>query len=121
VLRNNVTLSCQQYAGIFKSEHTKFSRRCKEGIDMSSEVANLRNSIETELAAMHRGLNGLAAGVAKHQFIESKMKQLGGLEDQLAQHVGGEQALLFSCQTYLRVMEAKETVMPSKIMSRQKE
>jgi hypothetical protein len=53
---------------------------------------------------MRLGLNGLAAGIAKHQFIEAKMKRVGGYEDQLAQYIGGEQAILFSCQAYIRVM-----------------
>ncbi len=72
-----------------------------------SEVELIRASIETELVAMRLGLSGLAAGVAKHQFIEAKMRNLRVHEDQLAQHVGGEQAILFSCQTYIRVIEGE--------------
>lgn len=72
---------------------------------MKSEVAQLRNSIEDEFISMRLGLNGLAAGVSKHQFIEAKMERVGSYEDQLARHIGGEQALLFSCQAYLHVMD----------------
>jgi hypothetical protein len=72
-----------------------------------SEVTLIRSSIETELAAMRLGLNGLAAGVSKHQFIEAKMRRVGGFEDQLAIHIGGEQALLFSCQAYICIMESE--------------
>jgi hypothetical protein len=75
---------------------------------MSSEVAQLRESIELELVAMRLGLSGLAAGTAKHQFIEARMHQLGTYEDQLTTHIGREQAVLFSCQAYIRVMEGKE-------------
>ena len=72
-----------------------------------SEIQRLREKIETELASMRQGLSGLAAGTAKHQFIEAKMKKLGTFEDQLAQHIGGEQAIQFSCQSYIRVMEGE--------------
>ena len=66
-----------------------------------SEVAQLRASIETELVAMRLGLSGLAAGTAKHQFIEAKMKRVGGFEDQLATHIGKEQAIpLFLSSVY---------------------
>ena len=70
-----------------------------------SEIAQIRDSIEQELRAMRRGLSGLAAGTAKHQFIEARMHQVGTYEDQLASHIGGEQAILFSCQSYIRIME----------------
>ena len=70
-----------------------------------SEIAQLRERIETELVSMRLGLSGLAAGTARHQFIQAKMHRVGSYEDQLAGHVGGEQALLFSCQAYIRIME----------------
>lgn len=73
-----------------------------------SEITQLRQQIEQELVSMHLGLNGLAAGTVKHQFIEAKMQRLSMYEDQLATHIGGEQAILFSCQAYIRVMEEKE-------------
>ena len=73
-----------------------------------SEVVQLRESIETELASMQQGLNGLATGVTKHQLIEARMHRLGIYEDQLAKHIGGEQAVLFSCQAYIRIMEERE-------------
>ncbi len=80
---------------------------------MSSEVQSvqqIRNQIEQELVSMRLGLYGLAAGVAKHQFIEMKMHRLGTYEDELAAHVGKEEATQFSCQTYMRVLEEKEPV-----------
>ena len=72
-----------------------------------SEVAQLRGRIEDEFISMRMGLSGLAAGVAKHQFIEAKMRNLRVHENQLAQHIGGEQAILFSCQAYIRVIEGE--------------
>jgi hypothetical protein len=73
----------------------------------TSEVANLRANIELELAAMHLGLNGLAAGIAKHQFIEAKMQRLSTYEKQLATHIGAEQAIQFSCEAYMHAMEGR--------------
>ena len=70
-----------------------------------SEVQQLREQIDLEIESMRRGLHGVAAGVAKHQFIEARMHQLGMYEDQLAQHVGEERAIAFSCQAYIRLIE----------------
>jgi hypothetical protein len=70
-----------------------------------SEVAQLRTKIEEELHAMRQGLSGLAAGNSKHQFIQTKMHRIGQIEDQLATHVGVDQAMLFCCQTYILIME----------------
>jgi len=50
--------------------------------------------------------------IAKHQGIEMKMHRLGISEDQLATHIGKEEATQFSCQTSLRVLEEKEPVRP---------
>lgn len=72
----------------------------------TSEVANLRQQIEQELVAMRLGLSGLSTGTTKHQFIEARMHNLGAYEEQLAVHVGEEQATHISCQAYIRVMEA---------------
>lgn len=74
----------------------------------TSEVANLRQSIETELAAMYQGLNGLAAGISKHQFIEAKMKRLGAYHNQLVHHVGSEQAIQSSYEVYIKILQEKQ-------------
>jgi hypothetical protein len=73
-----------------------------------SEIARLRAKIEQEIISMRLGLHGLAAGTAKHTFIEAKMHQVGTYEDQLAAHVGKEQAIQFSCQAYIQGMEGNE-------------
>jgi hypothetical protein len=70
-----------------------------------SEVAQLRTNIEEELYAMRQGLSGVAIGVSRHQFIQAKMHQIGHMEDQLATHIGFDEAMLFYCQTYMQVME----------------
>ena len=74
-------------------------------MNSQSEIAQLRTQIEREIISMHLGLHGLAAGIAKHKFIEAKMHKLGIYQDQLATYVGKEQANQFSCQAYIQVME----------------
>lgn len=76
---------------------------------MKSEVAQLHANIERELSAMCQGLNGLAAGTAKHQFIEAKMKRLGAYQIQLASQIGEEQAIQISYEAYSRMMERKQS------------
>ena len=66
-----------------------------------SEITQLRQQIEAELVSMRQGFNGLAAGTTRHQFIAAKMHELGRYEDQLAIHIGDEQAKFFFCQTYI--------------------
>jgi hypothetical protein len=73
-----------------------------------SDVQKLRERIEDEYTSMRLGLSGLAAGVAKHQFIEARMHQVGTYEDQLATQIGEEQARRFSCQAYIQIMEGNE-------------
>ena len=73
-----------------------------------SEIAQLRTKIEEELHAMRQGVSGLAAGNSKHQFIQAKMHRIGQIEDQLATHIGFDQATLFCCQAYIQVMEEPE-------------
>ena len=70
-----------------------------------SEVAQLRDRMEQELQAMRQGLSGLAAGVSMHRFIEAKMHLLGQIEDQLATHIGKEQARHLSCKAYIDAMK----------------
>jgi hypothetical protein len=77
-------------------------------MNSQSEIAQLRTQIEREIISMRLGLHGLAVGIAKHEFIEAKMHKLGTYKDQLAIHVGKEQANQFSCQTYIQVMDGKE-------------
>lgn len=80
-----------------------------------SEVAQLRTKIEEEVHAMRQGLSGLAAGNSKHQFIQAKMHRIGQIEDQLATHVGVDEAMLFCCQTYIQVMEESEQITQEEI------
>lgn len=53
-----------------------------------SEIAQLRQRIESELVAMRRGLSGLSSGSARHAFIHARMDQVGLCQDSLADQVG---------------------------------
>jgi hypothetical protein len=57
-----------------------------------SEVARLMRSIELAYEAAQRGLNGLASGTVKHEFITAKMERMGVLHQELASLVGTDQA-----------------------------
>lgn len=69
-----------------------------------SEVAQLRIQIAEELTAMHRGLNGLACGTAKHEFIARKYNALGNYQDQLEDLVGTKQAEGIMAKLYKEVI-----------------
>jgi hypothetical protein len=71
---------------------------------LSSEVARIRQQIDTELEAMKRGLYGVAAGTAKHQFIQARFQRIGDLMDTLTTYVGEQEARNISCLAYIRTM-----------------
>jgi hypothetical protein len=56
-----------------------------------SEVAKLRQQLDEICTAMHRGLCDYAI-VGKHAVITHKYEMLGETQEQLAQHVGKDQA-----------------------------
>ena len=58
----------------------------------ASEVARLRRQIAEELEAMRLGLNGLACGTSRHEFIAHKYDALGDYQDALEDLVGEQQA-----------------------------
>ena len=66
----------------------------REGITTmcESEVARLRQQIESELVAMQRGMHGFALGTARHRFIHKRMDRVGICQDKLAAEVGENQA-----------------------------
>ena len=69
-----------------------------------SEVAQLRQKIVEEYEAMKRGLTGFAWGAAKHAFIDARMKCVDGYYDQLAKHVGSQEATNTVCELYIDVI-----------------
>ena len=79
-----------------------------------SEVAQLRQQIELQLEAMQRGMQGFAAGPARHAFIVARMERIGAYEDQLAEQVGESVANQIVCSLYVEVME-REQPMPQSL------
>jgi hypothetical protein len=66
-----------------------------------SEVTRLRQSIEEEIEAMHRGFSAIAAGAARHEFIKARMERIGCQQDLLAEHVGSSTAATMVCELYI--------------------
>jgi len=53
-----------------------------------SEVARLLTQISAEYEAAQRGLTGLAYGTSQHEFITTRMENMGQLHSQLQSIVG---------------------------------
>ena len=70
-----------------------------------SEVAQLYDQIEIQLEAMRHGMNGFAAGRARHAFIRAQMDHVGECHGALAKHVGESFANQVICNLYIKVME----------------
>lgn len=58
-----------------------------------SEVARLMWQIEREYEAAQRGMNGFAAGAAKHQFITARMENIGRCHEKIKELVGEQEAV----------------------------
>ncbi|GHO89384.1 hypothetical protein [Dictyobacter formicarum] len=67
-----------------------------------SQVAVLRQQIESICFAMHQGLSGLAAGTARHTFIVRKHIELQCAQEQLAHVIGDEKSIVAMCEIYER-------------------
>ncbi len=70
-----------------------------------SEVARLLKEIELAYQAAENGLAGLAAGIAKHEFITAKMENLDQYRESLAQLVGADQAMEMLVQVIENVQQ----------------
>ena len=64
-----------------------------------SEVAYLMQQIDQEWQAAFYGMHGLAQGISQHDFINARYSRIGQLQDQLAEHVGEEQAATLVVQS----------------------
>ncbi len=62
-----------------------------------SEVAALMARIDLEVEAMARMRDGFAV-VASHEVISHRYNQLGGLCEQLGQHIGTNEAYLWTAE-----------------------
>jgi hypothetical protein len=56
--------------------------------EQGSEVARLLAQISAEYEAAQQGLSGLACGVSRHDFITTRMENLGRIHDELQSLVG---------------------------------
>jgi len=61
---------------------------------MASELKELLDRIEAECIAAQQGLQGLASGVARHDFITAKVRRVDDLYEQVEAQVGSETALV---------------------------
>ena len=64
-----------------------------------SDVAQILKQIEQEYQASKRGLEGLASGSARHDFISKKTENIGKYHDHLTELVGPEQAIALIANT----------------------
>ncbi len=72
-----------------------------------SEIALLRQRIETECRAMQQALHGYAV-VARHDIIARRFASIGQHKEQLAAVVGEQEAVRITCQIYTQVVEAHD-------------
>ena len=56
--------------------------------EQRSEVARLLEQISAEYEAAQQGLSGLACGVSRHDFITTRMENMGRIHNQLESLVG---------------------------------
>lgn len=73
-----------------------------------SEIAQLRQQIESQLVAMRRGLAGLSSGTARHAFITARMERIGTYQDDLASQLGENAASMLVYGLYNDVMDAPD-------------
>lgn len=64
-----------------------------------SEVARLLRQIDQEYQASKLGLEGLASGTARHDFIAAKTENIGKCHEQLVELIGPEQAISIIANT----------------------
>ena len=65
----------------------------------ASEVARLLRDIEFTYQAARNGVEGLATGTARHDFIAAKMEHIDQQRKSLALLIGEEQAMAVVVQT----------------------
>ncbi|HVB60864.1 MAG TPA: hypothetical protein VNE61_06680 [Ktedonobacteraceae bacterium] len=63
-----------------------------------SEVARLMRLIDLEYEAAERALHGFAVGTARHDFINTRMENVGICHKQLREMVGDQQAAVLLIQ-----------------------
>jgi hypothetical protein len=66
---------------------------------MDSEVTQLLRQIEQEYQASKRGLEGLASGTARHDFIQKRAENIGQCHEHLSELIGPEEAIALIANT----------------------
>ena len=66
---------------------------------LTSEVAIILHQIEQEYESSKRGLEGLASGTARHDFIQAKTEAIANCHMQLTKLVGPEQSIALIAET----------------------
>ncbi len=69
-----------------------------------SEVARLLQQIDQECEAARRGLSGLALGTARHDFITARLSHMVACQEQLATHMGEEEAARLLVEHYVQAI-----------------
>jgi len=73
-----------------------------------SEVARLREQIETQLVAMRRGLSGLSSGTARHAFMNARLERIGTCHESLTGQLGEDAANMLVYGLYNEIMDAPD-------------
>jgi hypothetical protein len=64
-----------------------------------SDVTRLLKQIEQEYHASKLGLEGLASGTARHDFIQQRTEKIGQFHEHLSNLIGPEQAIALIANT----------------------
>jgi hypothetical protein len=64
-----------------------------------SEIARLKEQFELECKSSYLGLNGLAQGVARHDFINNKLERMGSIHEKILGLMGEKQTAEFVVKT----------------------
>lgn len=67
--------------------------------DNKSDVSRILKQIEQEYQASQCGLEGLASGTARHDFISAKTQNIEKCHERLVELVGPEQAIVIIANT----------------------
>ena len=84
-----------------RKENPSGNRGSTFGMSMhenTSDVVRLLQQIDEANEAARQALYGLAAGIARHDFISAKMEYIGQCHEQLAELVGYNEAAALVCQ-----------------------
>ncbi|HVB76179.1 MAG TPA: hypothetical protein VNE38_21745 [Ktedonobacteraceae bacterium] len=70
-----------------------------------SEVARLRQQIESQMEAMQRGMQGFASSSARHAFIRARMDRIDEYQHTLTNYIGQQDTDQLLYTLYTKVMQ----------------